>query len=272
MPVKSVIKPVRGKPVTLRAVRPNAGIEAAYRARLDKLIQEMHDSLVYWLKSTYRRNEPVALAADETPAQTINAAMSRLTRRWQRRFNDLAPAMSESFAEAVTSGSDAGLRSALRQAGMTVKFTFTPAARDAVQAVIAENVGLIRSIASQHLAEVQGMLMRSVARGADEGLMVRELTARFEITKRRAKLIARDQNSKASAIIQQVRQKELGITEAIWMHSTAGHNPRPSHVGMNGKRYLIAEGMMDEDEGRKVLPGELINCRCFCKPVIPGLS
>ncbi len=272
MPPQATIKPVRGKPVTLAAVRPNAGIEAEYLEALDKLIREMHESLVYWLRASYRKNEPVALAEDKTPAQELNDTIARLTKRWQVKFNALAPIMAKHFATKATERSDAALKAAMRKAGLTVRFTLTPAANDALQAVIAENVGLIKSIASEHLSDVQGILMRSVARGRDIGGMTKELEARYGITRRRAGLIARDQNNKATAIIQQVRQKELGITEAVWLHSTAGKHPRPSHVAMNGKRYLIAEGMYDDDEGRKILPGELINCRCFCKAVIPGLS
>jgi SPP1 gp7 family putative phage head morphogenesis protein len=114
------------------------------------------------------------------------------------------------------------------------------------------------------------MLMRSVARGRDLGGMTKEMEERYGITRRRAALISRDQNNKATAIITRVRQRELGITEAIWLHSSAGKHPRPSHVAMNGKRYLIAEGMEDPDEGRKILPGELVNCRCVSRSVIPG--
>jgi len=62
---------------------------------------------------------------------------------------------------------------------------------------------------------------------------------------------------------------ELGITEAVWMHSHAGKVPRPTHVAMNGTRFKVAEGMWDSAEGKFIQPGELINCRCTSRSVLP---
>jgi uncharacterized protein with gpF-like domain len=63
----------------------------------------------------------------------------------------------------------------------------------------------------------------------------------------------------------------LGITEAVWLHSGGGKVPRPTHVRNNGRRYSVAEGWLDPAEGRRVFPGELINCRCVSRAVMPGL-
>jgi hypothetical protein len=59
----------------LRPVHPNAGIEAAYRNRLQKLIDEMNNSFVYWLKAAYRQNPPL-MAQDRNPAQELRAAIT----------------------------------------------------------------------------------------------------------------------------------------------------------------------------------------------------
>lgn len=40
--------------LTIRAVHPNAGVEAWYRRQLDKQVQEMQASVVYWLSANYR--------------------------------------------------------------------------------------------------------------------------------------------------------------------------------------------------------------------------
>ena len=67
------------------------------------------------------------------------------------------------------------------------------------------------------------------------------------------------------------RQVEVGITEAIWMHSHAGKEPRPTHVANDGKRYKVAEGWFDPDPRvrRHIVPGELINCRCTTRSIVP---
>ena len=141
---------------------------------------------------------------------------------------------------------------------------------NALQATIAENVGLIRSIPEKYFTEVEGLVMRSVARGRDLSYLTDELQKRYGITRRRAALIARDQNNKATSVMQAARQQSLGITQGVWRHSHAGKEPRPSHVKADGKVFELSKGMYLD--GKWVMPGEEINCRCTWSPVIPGLS
>ena len=141
---------------------------------------------------------------------------------------------------------------------------------NALQAVIAENVNLIKSIPEQYLTQVETLVMQSAGRGRDLGYLADELQKRYGITKRRAALIARDQNNKATSVMQVARQTSLGITEGIWHHSHAGKVPRPSHVKANGTKFDLSKGLLLD--GEWLLPGEAINCRCTWSAVIPGLQ
>ena len=255
----------------LRPVRPNAGVEAQFRKRLVKEIEDMGLSVRYWLEAAYKAYPP-RIAMDAIPANELRDAMAKLSRQWLYRFDELANWLADYFAEDIAERSDAALSHALRQAGFTVKFKITPAMRDILRATVHENVNLIRSIPQSYLTQVEGMTMRSVQTGRDLSSLSRDLQARLGVTKRRAALIARDQNNKATSAFQRVRQIELGVEEAIWMHSHAGKKPRPSHVRMNGKTYDVKQGMWDSAEGRYVFPGELINCRCTSRSVIPGFA
>jgi SPP1 gp7 family putative phage head morphogenesis protein len=116
--------------------------------------------------------------------------------------------------------------------------------------------------------EVQGLVMRSVQVGRDASYLTDELTKRYGITQRRAELISRDQNNKATSVMNRARQLEIGITEAKWRHSHAGQHPRISHLEADGKVYSIAEGC--KIDGEFIWPGEKINCRCTAKPILPG--
>lgn len=254
---------------TIPPVRPNAGIEAAYRKRLDALVTEMAKSAAYWISAAYRANEP-EMAQDASPARELIAVMKRLGRKWERRFDEAAPELAAYFATAASERSDAALRAILKRAGFAVDFNMTRAANDAYQAVVGENVSLIKSIPSEYFTEVEGLVLRSVQIGRDIGGLTQDLQARYEITKRRAALIARDQNNKATAVINRVRQKELGVTKAVWMHSGGGKKPRPGHVAYSGKEYDIEKGAYID--GAWILPGELINCRCVSRSVIPGFA
>ena len=258
------------KPKTARATHANRGVEAAYRKALRQLGEEMANSCEYWLTAAYRAHPPrVAelVAQDASPAEYVRKILKDVGNRWLDRFNTMSEKIAARWLESMKTASESSLKSSLKDAGWAVEFKMTPAMRDALNAQLAENVNLIKSIPEQYLKNVEGAVMRSYARGRDLESMVKEIKAVYPVTNRRAELIARDQSNKANAVVQRTRQMELGITEAIWMHSHAGKNPRPDHVAANGKRYKIAEGCLIS--GEYVFPGEEINCRCTSKPVLP---
>jgi SPP1 gp7 family putative phage head morphogenesis protein len=255
----------------LGGVQPNAGIEAAYRGKMQALIADMDKSVVYWLRAAYRTNEPV-MAQDRTPADELRDAIRKLARRWQKNFDEAAPAMAEYFSQAVAERSSGALLAILKKAGFTVKFKMTPAMRDIMRATIGQQVSLIKSIPSQYFTNIEGLVMRSVQTGRDLGQLTKDLQEQFGVTRRRAALIARTQNNMATATMTRARQTELGLKQAIWVHSHAGKKPRETHVDMNGKKYDIEKGMWDPAVKKFIWPGELINCRCISRPVISGFS
>lgn len=255
---------------TIRPTRPNAGVEAWYRKKLDSLITEMNDSVVYWLKANYRASG--AMAMDASPAVFMRDAMKKLARKWQKRFDDVAAKLADRFAGQAQKNSDVSLYNALETAGFTVPFKMTPAMNNALQATIAENVGLIRSIPEQYLSQVEGLVMRSVGRGRDLEYLTVALQKRYGITRRRAAFIALDQNNKATSVMQAARQQSIGIKEGEWAHSGAGKHPRHSHVkaGKEKKRFRLDKGCYID--GEWIFPGQLPGCKCGWRPIIPGLN
>lgn len=229
----------------------------------------MQQSVVWWLTANYRVSG-AAVAMDASPAAVMRNAVRNLARRWGKSFDSLAQKLAARFAGDALKNADVSLHNALETAGFTVEFKMTPQMNNALQATITENVGLIRSIPEKYFTEVEGLVMRSVARGRDLGYLTDELQKRYGITRRRAALIARDQNNKATSVMQAARQRSLGITQGIWRHSHAGKNPRPSHLKADGEVFDLSKGM--KLDGKWVMPGEEINCRCTWSPVIPGFS
>jgi uncharacterized protein with gpF-like domain len=273
-----------GKDIVLRPVRANAGIEVAYKKQLDRWIDAMHKSLVWWISAQYRANPPPSLAQDAgfesfrdgSPANAMRRAIHRMSRRWMKAFDKGADDLAKYFVDKATGATDVQLRDILKKAGFTVQFKTTAEVNNAMQAAIGENVGLIKSIASEHLTQVEGLTMRHMQTGRDIGALTKDLTERYDITKKRAAFIARDQANKMTAVINRARQNELGITQARWKHSGAGKHPRISHLaagrdnGGKGALYDVAKGCLID--GEYIWPGQLPNCRCTSQSVIPGLG
>lgn len=254
--------------IEVGAVHPNAGLAARYQRKLDALIAEMQADIDHTLAMTWAEKR---IAMDASPAVTLRAVMARLGRVWQGRFDKAAPELAGYFATAMRERSDATLRAILKRAGTSVEFRMTRAMSDAYQAAIGEQVGLIKSIASQHLSDVQGLVFRSVSAGRDIGGLTADLAARYDITRKRAALIAKTTNNQATATFVRQRQIELGV-KTIWRHSAGGREPRPSHVANNGREYDPKTGWWDPDEKAWLLPGQAINCRCVSVSRIAGFS
>lgn len=257
--------------IVLKPVRPNLGTEARYRKRLQDLTREMSASVEYWVRSVYRANEP-KIAQDALPSKVLERTISRLAVRWQKQFDELAPKLATYYAQSANVRSSKQLSSMLQEHGFTVEFRMTPATRDVMQASIAEQVSLIKSIPQKYFTDVQGSVMRSVSAGGDLGALTKQLQENYGVSYRRAAFIARDQNAKATASMTRARQLDAGLTEAIWMHSHGGRVPRPTHVAMNGQKYDVSKGMYDSAVGKFILPGEEPNCRCLSRPVVVGFS
>lgn len=256
------------------AIRPSAPIRNRYEARVHALLDIMSADVIKAVKRQWQSDEPetVLLGSDKSPSELLRELMRRLGKHWQSRFDELADSMADYFSTAVQKRCDLTLAAQLRKAGMSVRFKMTAPMRDAFNAVRAENVSLIKSIGQQHLAKVEQLVMQSVSQGRDLGTLTKEMQRQTGISKRRASFIARDQNNKATATMRAVREREVGVTEGIWMHSGGGKEPRPDHKSFSGKRFKLAEGHDFDDGFGPVLPGQAINCRCTWRPVIPGFE
>lgn len=251
-----------GKPI-----RPSAALRTAYQKALTKAVDEMHKSVQFWTRAAYRK-QGKRMALDASPAAELRRAMRKFARRWQAKFDGLAPDLADYFAKAASSRVDRELAAMLRDAGWTVNFKLTARQRNTLQAVVGENVTLIKSIPEKYLADVEQRVMQSVATGRDLATVTKELESAYGITRRRAALVARTQNQMATSTLARSRQLDAGITKARWLHSAGGKTPRPEHVAFSGKVYEIEKGAFLE--GKWTWPGLEINCKCVPVPLIPG--
>lgn len=255
---------------TARAVTPNLGVQQAYKRELDKLIAEMSNSFEYWVEAAYKANPPrMEVAMDALPSSELAKKIAAIGKRWIKKFDDMAEKIATKFAESGRKATDSSFQSALKDAGWAVDFKVTSVMRDAMNATIVENVSLIKSIPQQYLTDVQGIVMRGFSQGRDLKDISDDLQSRYGVTKRRAALIARDQSNKLTATVTQARRVELGLFEAIWVHSGAGKEPRPSHLkaGREKQKFDVRKGLLLD--GEYLLPGQAINCRCSSRTVLP---
>ncbi len=264
MPIK------KKKPTMLPEIRPNAGIERAYSKALVSVVRQIKIDLDAELVRDFKSRAKQEKIAMDGITDWVAHVIDYLISRWERKLDDLAPRLAAKFVNRTVTNYETLMKTHLRRAGFTVRFQVTDFQKEALQAATEVNVGLIKSIGSQYLDKVQGQVWKCVTDGYDLATLSKDLRKTYDITKRRAELIARDQGAKAHAVIEKAKRQELGIAKAIWLHSHAGKTPRPSHLAANGKEFDVSKGMYLD--GDWIQPGELINCRCCSKSVIEGID
>lgn len=264
-----------------RPIAPNKGLEVAYRQKLERLIDEMYGSILWWIGAEYKKQQDrifaydpgsAGLASDASPANAMLAAIHRRFRQWRRNFDEKANDFADWFSNRAKNSATSATGQSVGQAlGITVKFRPTRAMQNAMASIVNENVALIKSIPQKYFLELEGLVMRSVRAGRDIGRLTDELEKRYKVVRNRAAFIARDQNNKATEALSRVRMQELGFSQAKWIHVTRSNNPRHTHVEMDGKIFDLKQGMFDQAVGQWIQPGELPNCRCQKAPVLSML-
>lgn len=255
----------KGEAIT-SVLQPSVANRIQYQRLMLLLINAMHKSVIAAIKSKYQ-NHKSRIANDERPAEAFKKLISSLRKQWEGRFGDKSQTITEQFINGVLKHNENAFRRMLKKEDLEFKFKPNQHLKDVMQAAAEENVGLIKSIPSQYFDQINTLVMDTVLQGSNLNELSTELTKRYNITRKRAEFIAADQNDKLSAVINRTRCEEIGINEAIWVHSPRRENARPSHLEANGKRFSLSEGM--ELDGKQTWPGQEINCHCTFKPIIP---
>lgn len=248
--------------VRLRAVRPNAGIKEAYSKRLQALVKKMAKDVASEISELYEKNES-KIAQDSTPADKLQRMIDRLRKKWQRRADEYSETTAKWFVNKTRVHVDRSQNSAIRDAGVRgfdIRFDKGQISQDAFNALVNANVSLIKSISSQYLNDVEGIVMRSITDGRDVFGLKKELGKRYDITMRRADFIARDQSNKATEGLARANDLEVGVEQGEWVHIPGKYTSRETHRNMHGKKFDLTKGLYDKDVGQFILPGHLPGC------------
>lgn len=137
---------------------------------------------------------------------------------------------------------------------------------------VQENVALIRTLSPRAQASLYRRLTEWVT--TDEAIFAGEsaggiLRLRLEaflrevegITAAQARLIARDQTTKAVGLLTELRQREIGVEQYDWA-SQQDSRVRPLHASYDGQRFRWDSPPEDGP------PGTAVACRCAAIPVL----
>lgn len=138
-----------------------------------------------------------------------------------------------------------------------------------MQKLLADQVGLIKSLPLNAAQRVQDLATRAVIEGGRADELSGLIMAIGGVTKSRANTIARTEISRATTLFTQSRAEALGSDGYIWRDS-GDSDVRHRHAELNGQ-YVPWDKppVVDIKSGRRAHAGCDINCRCYPEPVIP---
>jgi len=141
-------------------------------------------------------------------------------------------------------------------------FTVNPWLPGMIEIFTSENAALITSLKGKAIEDVRQMTLRGIQQGTRHEVISKQIQERFDVSRSRARLIARDQVSKLNGQITEFRQTEIGIDSYIWQDS-ADERVRQTHAAHDGRRIKWAEPPFDTGH-----PGQDYQCRCWAEPYL----
>lgn len=136
-----------------------------------------------------------------------------------------------------------------------------------MQSLLNEQVDLIQSLPLEAAQRVHRLTTEALVTSQRADTIAAEILRTGEVTESRARLIARTEVARTSALLTQSRAQYSGSEGYVWR--TAGDfDVRESHAEMEGK-YVRWDTPPRLSDGTTTHAGCIYNCRCFAEPVLP---
>ncbi len=137
--------------------------------------------------------------------------------------------------------------------------------KDILSKWVSKNVDLIKTIPRNSLGKIEEMVYRLYMDGTSNTNIVKEIHKQYSISKRHARMIARDQTAKLNADITEYQQRDAGIRRYEWS-SSGDERVRKSHRKLDGHIFSW-NAPPETDMGRRCHPGQDYQCRCCALPI-----
>ena len=273
--------------VTAPAAQKSIAIERWYFKQLTKYLNAMHRDIEKRLYKQLTKKEHLYLkTVDGLVVPTMDdfvddfeKSLDLLTQKWT-----LSSERSKALASQVVGRVDAATQARIsRTVGQAMGVDLAQIVRSeglttAVKGAVRENTQLIKSIPGNYLADVERIVMQETVKGRTSASIIDQLQSRFNVTEKRARLIARDQTNKINGEITRQRQLATGIRAFRW-RTVGDEAVRKMHKERNGLIYAWAPEFVGQrlEDGTILLdpaaddigyPGEPIQCRCIAEPII----
>ena len=255
-------------------IEPPIAIEVSYYKDLLKILAVTQAAAVKFIAKMLReRKDIIKDSAEEELSKEAAAEVAKMIAQFQGLQETVALEVALKMAKRTNGFHKVEFRRVIsKHLGVDIGSIMTEeGVKGVVMKSVQSNVGLIKSIPKEHLNRVQNILTQGIKTGKKDFSVVKELQEAFDISKRRARVIARDQVSKLTNTLSSTRQQDIGVTKYVW-RTSKDERVRPSHAKQEGKSYA----WQGDPKPATGPPGEDVQCRCSSEPdlsdVLAGLD
>lgn len=211
-------------------------------------------------------------------AEEAHKAITRVLAQVQISLDELA----EKYAvdgSMVAKGVEAGYRAVGKELGISAELSPESMAR--IRREYTDNLKLrVRTFSNEQVGKLRELVEGNASAGYRFDRLISGIEARYEVSRNKAKFLARNETAFFMATHREARFAEVGITDYHWSDSRdervrgnpSGKYPMGcgDHWHLHGKRFSYSEPpVVDPKTGRRANPGKDYNCRCVDKPILP---
>lgn len=232
-----------------------------------------------YLEGTSNPIKPLNEYLPKTPRITtdgyltdVTGVLERIFAKWTGPdFVSIAGRGAEGFINTVEDTNRKRFNKQMKSFGIDI-YGDSPELNELMEAAIYDNTKLIQSIPAQYLKQVESITLTNIRAGNRSSAMVKGFQEQFGVTHRRAKMIARDQTSKANGDMTAKRQQTSGFEYFQWKDVDDSrvrhrHDELSNKVTAYGKGVYRWDNPPLSDDGLPIIPGQDYQCRCMAMPV-----
>lgn len=260
----------------MRPIKQSKQAEIWYRDRLYAVIDEMTNIVISELE------KPILTDAPNTPSISITAKLSRAIQKVANlSIVDMANRLSFGLVNRANQQNKEQTQRIYNQAfGIDLSGLLGDGAiREDMGKAVKENVDLITSIQTDFINEIGEKVFTNLSRGGRHENLTSIIKERGEVSKARAKFIARDQTAKLNAALTESRSRALGLDLYEW-GGAGDERERDSHFVLNNMLCKYSDPTVYSNDGGKTWkkrksigayegnPGTDYQCRCVPLPYI----
>lgn len=235
-------------------------------------VREMHKDLNESLLKDMRKNDSLygTLRWDANFEEELRKLFESVQKRLQVLFpNSLLRRWSQNMVANVNNVSKRNIVKAAKSADLEIE----PLLKDDklnpfFDNVVDANIGLIRSISSDKMTSFKTALVDALSQDMSKDTFAKIIRDQFDVTRSKARIIARDQVNKLNGSLNKYRQEQLGGERYIW-RTSGDERVREDHHKLDGKIFYWSKPpITNRRKKTKNHPGLDINCRCIAEMVL----